>query len=112
MKLVLLTNFNCEFPDTFISFLEQQFPEFCCCTVNNKQDFNRWDMSVRSDKRITHAIKLYEKTYTCSLSGYFNICKIRDKEKGLITVNIDTYEESWELRNVSGTHKDSIHSQT
>ena len=97
MKLYLLKDFNCIFPDAFISFIETNFPSLCMKTVNNKSDFNRWSITLRESRDLKNAIKLYETKYNL-LSDIFVRTEIRASEKGFILVNSETNEEYWEPR--------------
>ena len=96
MKILLFNKFHAQFPSAFISFLEEHFPHLCSSNVRDEIDFNRWDISVRSDNRLEHAIKLYEKSHG-SLSDIIRFNQIRTKDKGFIVLDTETGKEDWEL---------------
>ena len=97
MKLLLFTNFNCELPKEFISFLISKYPNLCLETVAGETDFNRWDIALRTHRQVFSAIKAYEKIDT-SLSVYFKYSTIKTTSEGYIQVTSDTGEEVWSVK--------------
>lgn len=95
MKILLFINFNTPLPNEFISFITEKFPALCSTTVQDKQDFNRWDIEIRTNRQTFSAIKQYEKTYG-SMDEYFKYTQSTNKTKGFILVDTETHEEFWD----------------
>lgn len=90
MSVLLFVNFYSELPDTFINYLYDKYPECCSITIRDNLDFNRWDISLRTDIKLNKTIKLYEKQYS-SMAAYFKFEPT--KSNGFITLDTKSNEE-------------------
>ena len=73
--------------------MEELVPSSIILTVNNKVDFNRWDISYRTDKRVIDIIESYNTTHDNILNTYFKF--FQTDLNGFIDCNSETREETW-----------------
>ena len=93
--MFLFRHFDTSLPKDFLIQLKEQVPNSIIFTVNNETDFNRWDISYRTNKIVIEIIEDYNKLHGNELDKYFKF--LYAGLDGFIDCNSETREETWKV---------------
>lgn len=95
-KMVLLKNFAIALPESLTVKLLESVPEAFAHTVKNVLEFNRWELSVRTDEKVVSCIQKLQETDPNLVNMYFKIVEVTDIHTGVIQIDSNTNEELWQ----------------
>lgn len=72
-RVLLFKDFNAVLPAEFVAYMLFHAAASVIYCVNGKNDFNRWELWVRSDPHVLDAISNYNKLSNDSLDPFFKL---------------------------------------